>query len=85
MPRSAEPACLSESDLDACDFNRNRTPRGLADERCNVQRSVAAPSRRGVAFRVKAPAGIDACSRFQLWRSNRRDARDPAHVQHVGG
>jgi hypothetical protein len=39
------------------------------------ERGQPPSSRRGVALRVLAPAGIDAYNRFPLFDSNRRDAR----------
>jgi hypothetical protein len=38
-------------------------------------RSVAEPSRRGVALRVADQPGDDAMNRVQVWDVNRRDAR----------
>jgi hypothetical protein len=38
----------------------------------------------GIAFRVGAPARVDAWNRFQLWRLARRDALVPAYIQRAG-
>ena len=38
-------------------------------------RSVAEPSRRGVALRVADQPGDDAMNRVQVWDVNRRDAQ----------
>jgi len=38
----------------------------------------------GVAFRVAARVGVDACSRCSPRHSNRRDALGPGYVQPVG-
>ena len=42
----------------------------------DVPKCVAGPSRRGVAFHVVAPGGVDAENSLQVRHLSRRDARE---------